>query len=262
MEDGNCVHGRNTMSNMHSTELDAIQTLRAYIDATADNPGSSEHRQSCRGALDTLLDCINRQSATTDRVVRRERDAMQREVETLRRMVRSVKVFEGEVSEFEWWVTRGTVRRLPCWQAVILRKGNEARSKRVQFVDEYGSAHKAIEAVYLWFSTRGLAETFQCRGLAETIEALRSLKVFGRWELGGLLLSYVRAMLREEARSQLVVPAIFDDDSFQWSTRGAQIYVDRTCIALDANAAALVNAANILLWDKAFEADVDWQTAE
>ena len=90
----------------------------------------------------------------------------------------------------------------------------------------------------------------------------------GRWALGGLLWSYARAMLREEARWQLVVPAIFDDDSlfdddsFQWSTRGAQIYVDRKCIALNANAAALVNAANILLWDKAFEAEVDWQTAE
>jgi len=169
-----------TTSNMHSVEPDAIQSLRACIDAAAEHSGTSEHRKYCHSVLDALLDCIKRQSATTDRVVRRERDALQREVGTLRRMVRSVKVFEGELSAFDWWVARATVRGLPCWQAVILRKGKEARSKRVQWVHEYGTAEKAIEGVYRWFgSQQGFAETFQCEELAETIEALRSIKALG-----------------------------------------------------------------------------------
>ena len=57
------------MSNMHSIEPDAIQSLRACIDATAEHSGPSEHRKYCHGVLDALLDCIKRQSATTQREV-------------------------------------------------------------------------------------------------------------------------------------------------------------------------------------------------
>ncbi len=46
----------------HDVEPDAIQSLRACIDATAETSGPSEHRKYCHGVLDALLDCIKRQS--------------------------------------------------------------------------------------------------------------------------------------------------------------------------------------------------------
>jgi hypothetical protein len=90
-----------------------------------------------------------------DRIVRRERDVLRAENDLLRKMLATAKVFEGEVGVFDWWVCKAVVRSLPCWQAVILRKGREAKAKRVVFVHEYGSAQKAVEAVKQWFSESG-----------------------------------------------------------------------------------------------------------
>jgi hypothetical protein len=78
-----------------------------------------------------------------------------------------------------------------------------------------------------------------------------------RYVLGKALKDYARAAILQ-AWPHMADNAEMFDDSFMWSTRGAMIFVHRTNVCLSANIAAVVNASNVLLWDRAYEAGIDW----
>jgi hypothetical protein len=118
---------------------------------------------------------INETTENEKYALRRELDGTRRELDILRIMVKSANNFEGEVGVYEWWVARAVVRKLPCWQAVILTKGRESKNKRAKYVHEFGSAYKAIQAITNWFNEQD-EYTRNSIGYSDITNTLESFK--------------------------------------------------------------------------------------